>query len=801
MSKRTSTLAAALGAAAGLAGVAYYWLLRRPLPQTKGGLRFKGLKAPVEILRDQWAVPHIYAQNVQDLAFAQGFVHAQERLFQMDFNRRLVAGRLSEVLGSVSVPLDRWMRILGMRRAAEAESGLLDDESRSVAEAYAAGVNARIGRGRLPVEFNLLRYKPEPWVVTDSLSWYKMMAWTLSVNWETELMRARLIAALGAEMAAELEPEYFEDWAQVVPPGLDYSCIGKAALERAEQARKFTGPPANMGLGSNNWVISGQRTTTGKPLLANDMHLTIGIPAIWYENHLVGGDLNITGVSFPGVPFFIAGHNGHVAWGFTNGFPDVQDLYMEHLRREADGRVLVEYQGKWEEAQVRQEEIRVKGGEKVVEEVVVTRHGPIINTLAPDFSGEQPLALRWTALEADTMYNGILQMARARDCAEFREALRPWSTPTQNIVYADTDGNIGYSYPGKIPIRAKGDGRTPVPGWTGEYEWVGYIPFEELPHQYNPPQGYIVSANNRPVGKDYAYDLGVDFCSGYRASRIVELVESREKIDVEFIRQMHLDQVSLEGLAFKGYLDELKTDDPELKIVLRKVRAWDGKLAVDSPAAAVFEVFVPLMLKRMLADKLGDLMERYLGKGPTPVLMEGSLFGMRSREWLVKVLGEPDSHWFDLGGGEKRDDVMRLVLRETVDYLKNAQGPDPAKWTWGKQHKMKYTHVLGSVKALDKLLNRGPYPLSGDGNTIWATGTGSFDPTSQVVVGPPFRFIADLEDLNRSLGLLTPGQSGLPASPHYADAIQAWFTGEYHPMLFSREDIDKEAKEHLKLEP
>ena len=511
------------------------WLSRRRLPQTAGTLRLPGLEAAVEVVRDRWGVPHIYAESTHDLMVAQGFVHAQDRLWQMDFQRRLVAGRLAEVLGAVAAPVDRWFRTIGMRRVAEQEVSLIDAGVRADLEAYAAGVSSRIARGRLPVEFTLLRYRPEPWTVADTLSWIKMMSWDLSVNWETELLRARLIARLGPERAAELEPEYFACWPRVVPPGVEYSAIGSAALRRAGAARPLAGPSAREGLGSNNWALAGSRTTTGAPILANDMHLQMGMPCIWYENHLAGGDLDVTGVTFPGIPGVISGHNGHVAWGFTNGFPDVQDLYVERLRRTDDGRVQYEYRGEWLDAQVVREEIRVKGGGTVVEQVVITRHGPIINGLAPDLAGEQPLALRWTSLEPDRMVEGLHGMSRAKNCLEFREALRDWTAPVQNTVYADTEGNIAYSFPGKVPIRARGDGRVPVPGWTGEYEWTGYIPYEELPHLYNPPQGYIATANNRVVDEAYPYHIGLEHCTGDRAQRIVELIEARDKVDLSSI--------------------------------------------------------------------------------------------------------------------------------------------------------------------------------------------------------------------------------------------------------------------------
>ncbi len=777
------------------------WLSRRSLPQTDGTLRLAGLEGPVEVIRDRWGVPHIYARSSRDLAFAQGYVHAQDRPWQMDFSRRLVAGRLSEVLGAVTLPVDQWIRILGLRRVAEDEVRLLDDGSRAEVEAYAAGVCARIAQRRLPVEFTLLAYRPEPWTIADSLSWSKMMAWTLSVNWESELLRAHLIARLGPQLAAALEPAYPSQCPYVVPPGVDYSAIGTSAEERARRARPVLGPAADQGLGSNNWVLSGSRTTSGKPILANDMHLLMGLPAIWYENHLACPDYEVTGVAFPGVPGVLAGHNGHLAWGYTNGFPDVQDLYVEHLRRMDDGRVQYEYQGQWLDARVLQEVIRVRRRKPVIQEVVITRHGPIINALAPELAGEGPLALRWTALDPGPMTEVLRGMVRARNCREFREALRTWTVPVQNVVYADTEGNIGYSYPGKVPIRARGDGRVPVPGWTGEYEWAGYIPFEKLPHLYNPPQGYVATANNRVVRADYPYDLGCDCCFGDRAERIVELIEAGGRIDLAYVQRMQFDQLSPTARDAARYLGGLEVADPELARVAEMMGRWDGTLAPGSPEAAVHEVFAPRFIRLALGERLGDLTDRYLGQGPTPFLAEETMFGCRSWEWLRHVLADPHPTWFATVQGETRDDLARRALREAVDLLKAELGPDVSDWAWSKLHRVTCAHTLGRVAPLDRLFNRGPYPVGGDGTTVWSTVPVGPDLHTQTIVGPPFRFIADLGDLRNSLGLLAPGQSGQVGSPHYDDQMAAWFAAGYHPILFAREDVEREAESRLQLLP
>lgn len=791
---------------------------RGRLPRTSGTLAVAGLRGPVEILRDRWGVPHVYGGNNRDVLFAQGYVHAQDRLWQMDFTRRLVAGRLSEVVGAQALPADRWLRILGLRRVAEQEVGLLDPETLGGLEAYAAGVNAFIARGPLPVEFTLLRYRPGRWRVADTLGWIKLMSWSLSVNWETEMLRARLIARLGPERAAELEPPYCADWPQIVPPGVNYRHIGRAALDRAQAARPPAPPPPQAGLGSNNWVLAGARTATGMPLLANDMHLSLDLPAIWYENHLCGGDWHVTGVTFPGIPGVVAGHNGRVAWGYTNGFADVQDLYLEHLRRADDGRVQYEFRGEWHDAEVVRERIRVRGSEPETLEVVITRHGPVINAPGPGargeqplaFAGEEPLAMRWTSLEPDTMARAVPALARAHNCLEFREALRHWTAPIQNVVYADVEGNIGYSLPGKLPIRAQGDGLVPVPGWTGEYEWLGYVPYDELPHLYNPPQGYVVTANNRVAGDEYPYFISREYVLGDRAQRIVELVGAREKIDLAYIRRMHFDQVSPSARVVAPYLGQVQTDDPELAAVVELLRGWDGTLAADSVPATVYEAFMSRFIVKLLAPALGDdLAGRYAGRGPLPGIAEGSMFSQRAWEWVRHILAEPDSHWYDLGhphngtgaGGERRDGVLRLVLREVVDYLKAKLGPRPEDWTYGRFHRLTYAHALGGVPALGAFFNRGPYPVGGDGNTVWATGPAGPPDTTEKLIGPPFRFIADLGDLRNSLGLLAPGQSGNPASPHYDDGVRAWLEGGYHPMLWAREDVEAEEEARLTLKP
>ncbi|MCC7129309.1 MAG: penicillin acylase family protein [Anaerolineae bacterium] len=808
------------------------------LPKVDGELKISGLEGPVEILRDRWGVPHIYANNLSDLLFAQGFVHAQERFWQMEFQRRLIAGRLSEILGAVTLPLDRWMRTLTLQRVADFEVSLLNEQTKGYLLNYANGVNVFLKRKKLPVEISLLKYQPEPWKTADTLGWIKMMAWSLSVNWEAELLRAQLISRLGPEKAAELEAPHLARWPYILPPGLDYSRLDFDLLNRVNQTRPFSGPSPYAGLGSNNWALSGSLTQSGMPILANDMHLGMAVPAVWFENHLCAGDIALSGVTFPGIPGVVAGHNGHVAWGFTNGFPDVQDLYIERLRRLETGEVETEYNGHWEKAQVLHEKIAVHGAAPVDHEVIVTRHGPIITELAPDLCDDQPLALRWTALDPDDMVQTLFEITRAKNNEDFKAGLRFWATPAQNIVYADRSGNIGYTLAGKIPLRKKGRGRTPVPGWSDEYEWSSYLPFEALPDLQNPSQGYVVTANNRVFDASYPIDLELEPISGDRAQRITEMIldpnlrPASDKIDLEFIQQMQFDQCSPSARSIVKILSSLQLPDSahneetEAHKILDRMRRWDGTLGKDSPEAAIYQVFIRKMIALMLTERLdpqpGDpetasdpavstpaeqpkpaleLTERFMGKGPTPVLAPASLFGERWLPWLNDQLAKPDSPWFDFGSDPNRDALILTALEQAIQELKERFGPSPQSWSWGKIHQLNLSHPLGSNPLLGSIFNLGPYPIGGDHTTVWASGASFHNLDTSLIIGPVYRMIIDLADLDKSLSVLAPGQSGNPASPHYADQVSAWFNAKYHPMLFSRPAVEKFTAHRFVMKP
>ncbi|MFQ5594508.1 MAG: penicillin acylase family protein, partial [Anaerolineae bacterium] len=774
----------ALGLATGT-----WHLLRRPLPQTSGTLDIGDLLDDVEIIRDRWGVPHIYADTAHDLFFAQGFVHAQDRFWQMDFQRRLVAGRLSEVLGSTTLEIDRWMRVLGLRRQVEADLQTVSDEARRVLEAYAKGVNRFLETTpALPMEFTLLHYQPEPWMPVDSLSWAKMMAFGLSENWTTEIIRALIIGRIGPDRASRLDGVYPPE-NPVIVPDVEYAGLGESALKRQARADAFAG---DLGA-SNSWVVSGKRSATGKPLLASDPHLLMRIPGIWYENHLVGAGYNVTGASLPGVPAVIIGHNERIAWGLTAGLADVQDLYIERFHPSYPH--LYRVNGEWQPAQILQEEISVRGRRRpVVEEVVVTHHGPIITDLAPQES--QPLALRWSGYEPDAgSTDCFLKLNRATNWEDVLEALEDHSVPVLNVTYADIDGNIGYQFAGKIPIRRSGDGLTPVPGWTDEYKWEGYLPLEELPRSFNPDSGYIVTANNKPAGDDYPHNLGRGWRPGFRARRIAELIGARTHHDRASFETIQVDLLSIPMQRLARRVARLQLDDPQLRSAQADLAYWDGVMDKDAVGATLAYTTMVHFRRALFAEELGPVAEYYLGRGFQPLLQPISGTAAQNVEVALATLDRPE----ETGVTERPlDELLASNFKAAVAQLKQALGPNMSTWRWGAVNRLHLVHPLGIVRPLGRLLNRGPYPAGGDPFTVWPNAI-RIQPYYDDFHSASYRMIVDLADLDASVSVCPTGQSGHPASPHYADQLADWQAGRYHAMLWHREAVTAAAEGTLHL--
>jgi penicillin amidase len=824
---RRALLVAAGLSSIGALGGAYYWFLRRPLPRTRGKLEFPGLHEPVEIVTDRYGVPHIYAHNEDDLYFAQGYMHAQERLWQMELNRRLGAGRLSELFGEIALETDRFSRRLGMRRSSEEEAQRLPEHDYRVLSAYAYGVNTFIekNRNRLPIEFTLLGIRPEPWRPVDTIQWGKMMGWNLGGNWETELIRAELVAKLGVERATQLEAGYDPRHPLIVPPGVEYQGVNLGLLEQYQQIQELSGF-SRLG-GSNNWVVDGTMTATGAPLLCNDPHLGQAAPSIWYECHLVAGDIDVVGASFPGSPGIVIGHNQYIAWGVTNAVSDVQDLYLEKFH--PDNPRLYEFQGQWHEAHVVREEIRVKGRKQpVIEEVRITRHGPILTTMKASYSTggkherqngnassttqttqEFPVALHWVGLKQLHILSAIQKLNRATNWAEFRDGLRDWDVPPQNVVYADREGNIGYVMAGAIPMRAKGQSLLPSPGWTGEYEWTGLIPFDELPHTYNPEQHFIVTANNRVVDDNYPYYITNEWLNGYRAQRIRDLLLSKSKqhkLTMTDMATIQADQYALPAVEIVPHILRLSLSDPSQRSAQNILRNWNYILSPRSAGAAIYSVFLRRLEYIVLSAVLGDdeaLLQRYRGVGTT-ILNASNGYASRSRPLLIRMLEARDDHWFAHSaipnGPTSWDAAVRAAFASAIEELRERFGPDVARWNYGAMHTMTYNHPLGSIKPLHLLFNRGPYPVGGDVDTV-NMGAALANAPETVTVVPSFREIVNLADLNTSLSGHAPGQSGHPMSKHYDDFIPMWLRVDHHPMLYARNDVEANQSGTLHLLP
>ncbi|MDP2948030.1 MAG: penicillin acylase family protein [Chloroflexota bacterium] len=778
---------------AGVAGGAAYALLRRSLPPRKGTLHLKGLSGSVEVIRDRWGVPHIFAESARDAIFAQGYVHAQDRLWHLELARRKASGRLAEIFGPAVVEADRLLRRVGLRRAAEAEVDGLAEVTREMVEAYAAGVNAFLeGNGnRLPPEFLLLRFRPEAWTAADSLAIGKLLSWSFSGNWDTEIVRSWIVERLGPEAATQVEPTYPRGAPLIVPPGAESSGPGLPLLEELRKVQELVGI---RGGGSNNWAVDGEKSVTGKPLLANDPHVPLQMPSVWYEVHLNGDGLNVTGVSLPGVPGVVIGHNDRIAWGITAAMADGDDLFVERINPNNPRQY--EYQDQWLDGELVREEIRVRGRrEPVVEEVLLTRHGPVIG---PSIPGEgRALALRTVVTEPSQQVHSILLLNRAGSWEGFREALRLWPAPSLNFAYADVDGNIGYQMAGLVPLRAKGQGLVPSPGWTGEYEWTGFVPFDELPSVFNPPGHYVASANNKIVDDDYPYFLGAEYSDRYRIQRIVELLEAKEKLSLEDMRAMHADVYSIPGRELAQHLLTLEPADEDAKRALNFLRVWDCQLSADSVAATIVEAFFLHMLRNTVAEKLGSFTEYFVGKEVHPAVPDTAFFS-RSASWLLGLMRETPPDWFP---GRSWREVMEQSLTEAIGALRRQLGEDMSRWNWGRIHCAPFEHVLGRMRPLRPLFNRGPVPVGGDMNTLANASFVGSRPYGVYSYAVSYRQIIDLSDFNRSVAILPGGQSGHPASRHYSDMIEAWRRVEYHPMLFDREQVERQAEGRLRLEP
>lgn len=771
------------------------WRVRRAWPEVEGRTVLPGLTGSVEVVRDRWGVPHLYAENERDLFFAQGYVHAQDRLWQMHFNRTAGSARLGSLLGGPAARADVFLRTLGLRRAAERDLARLTPETRALLQAYADGVNAFLEShaGRLPLELSILRARPEPWTPVDSLVWTRMLSFNLSQNSRIEMTRARLIAAVGEEMAVQLIPPYPEDGPITLPspPPATPGAAPRPTLASLAWFPPVLARPEQV-WGSNAWAVHGSRTATGKPLLANDTHLGLGMPSVWYEIGLHGGRYDNVGFSFPGMPFVVLGQNRRIAWGVTSLNGDVQDVFLEKLDDPKNPKRYL-YKGKWEPLQVVREEVPGKGGPRVVE-VLHTRNGPLIHDAMP-MKQDRPMALRWASYDGSRMMDAVSALGRAASWSEFRNALSLWDLPSLNFVYADVDGNIGYQAVGRMPLRVPGhEGTVPVPGWTGEYDWRGYIPFEEMPSALNPPSGFVATANHKVVGDDYPHLLTRDWPPPDRARRINALLAANGKVSLDDMKAMQQDTYSVEAERLRPFLLTIEVPDGLEAKALEHLRAWDLRFDTDAVGATIYQAW----MSHLLGEIFDDEMSR------TPALDAARPLVLGQSEMIAALLARPRDPWYDDKGTpqvESRDDMLRRSLPKAVAMLERRLGKDPDQWRWGRIHTASLGHQpFGAVPPLARIFNGRPVEVPGTDGTVNSMGSDPFRPY-RVGFGVSQRFVADLSDLSRSLSVNSSGQSGLPFYRHRDDMTQMWARGEYHPVLTTREAVRSQAESVLTLAP
>lgn len=773
----------------GLGGT-YLWLAEA-LPQTSGTLRLDGIDAAVEVVRDKDGVPYIFAQSESDAYFALGLAHAQDRLWQMEMNRRVPAGRLAEIFGKDVLGVDRFMRTLGIRRLIEDGLDGLAPDVRQALDAYAAGVNAWLAHrtGPLPPEFLVLGIEPEPWVPADSLGWGGLMSLQLGGNWRDELLRARLSQGLTPAQLATLYPPY---------PGEGPVTLATRAelLRDLPLDRLWAALPALAAhvTASNEWVVSGAHTATGAPLLANDLHLGFSAPGLWYLARIEAPGLAVAGATVPGVPLTIAGHNDAIAWGLTTTNGDTQDLFIEQLDPDDPARYLTPAGSR--PFRQRTEVIRVKGDEDLALTVRESRHGPILDDILDQPQGVagpgKVLALSATFLSVENRTaEALYRLNRAGDWPEFVAALKAWHAPQQNVVYADKAGNIGFYVPARVPQRKAGDGFMPVPGWSGAFDWTGYVPFEELPHALNPPQGRIVNANNKIVSASYPHFLGRDWEVPYRARRIEQMLAAAARPSLDQMAAMQADTVSLMAREVLPLLLDYPPATETGRQAVAMLRRWDGRMDRTKPEPLIFNAWLLALSRALFADELGDRFDDYL----------------RLRPLVLRRMLTADRGWCDdvttTSETESCADVVARSLDGALARITAAHGGDMAAWRWGDEHRAAFRHRLFERVPLARYVASRRIETDGGDYTV-NRGTPSLtdgqEPFSHVH-GAGFRVIYDLADLKRSRFMQATGQSGNPLSSHYMDLNRRWRDFDYLDLGADRERLLAEGGERLVLVP
>ena len=764
--------------------------LRGALPNTSKDVCIGGLDGAVDIYRDARGIPHVRAGSVHDAFFGQAFATAQDRLWHMDYDRRRAYGRWAEYAGESAVEQDVTMRRFQIGPTVEADYAAISGEARAMLEAYAAGVNAFIETTQaLPIEYNLVGGRPEPWRPWDCLAVYKVRHIMMGV-FETKLWRARLVNALGPERAAELLRGYQPDYLLIVPPGVPYDGPVLDGLEELERGLGNIDWMRETDAGSNSWAVAGSRTASGKPLMAGDPHRGLDTPNVYYQNHVACPEFDVIGLSFPGCPGFPHfGHNAHVAWCVTHAGADYQDLYVERFDRDDPPRY--ELKGDWKRADIRRETVVVRDGESVDLEVAVTGHGPII---AGEPSSGYGIAFKYTSTaEANHGPESILGMLTSRSADEMDESMRNWVDPCNNFLFADVDGNIGYLNRGQVPVRSMANAWLPVPGWTGEHEWEGLIPFEDLARLRNPDTGYIVTANNRIVGDDYPYYIALDSAPEYRARRITERLKAIEGATVADMGSVHAERVSIPARIYSELLAEIEPMDEMSGRAKDRLAGWDGSMDADAVAPTIYSAFRRMLHRHVYGHLLGPLAGDALGA--TGRGAPGHLRGLDSL--LVTKASRGDRSMLPPGVNWKA--LAAQALSEAVSDLRGGLGDDMDSWRWGRVHHTRPRHTLSDAfPDLAPLLDPPSLPLGGDGDTPQAA---SYSPANPFVMTSTSvaRYVFDTADWDNSAWITPLGASGHPGSDHYADQAPVWGELNLMPMTYSWDRITEEAASRQRL--
>ena len=764
--------------------------LKSAIPSLTGSVQLRGLQGTVKVFRDRYGIPHIKAESELDAFFAQGFVTAQDRLWHMEYDRRRGSGRWAEAVGESAVAQDKMMRRFRLEASAKADYQVMDPHTKDVFDAYAAGVNAFITSGdALPVEYRITRLEPEPWQPWDGLTAYKVRHISMGV-FESKVWRARMVREVGPEAAGKLFPGFEPGYLMILPPGSPSPGPLDEGLKELAEGAAGLNHLNEMDSGSNSWVLSGAETATGKPILAGDSHRALDTPSAYYQNQVACPEFDVVGLSFPGVPGFPHfGHNGRVSWSVTHTAADYQDLYVERFQ---DGKYL--YKDRWLDAETHDETIKVRDGTDVHTKVTVTQHGPVIAGYPDQGSG---LAFKYTATERASTWPEILwRMLRVENSKELVDSMSGWVDPCNNLLFADIHGNMGYLCRGRIPIRSRVNGWLPVPGWMGEHEWEGDIPFDELPVSINPPEGYIATANNRPVGDDYPHYIAIDFTPEFRVRLVTEGLKSLHRPTAEDMEQVHAQRVSIPALAYLGVVKQIDPKDAAIKAAKHLLLDWNGEMNANQVQPTIYSAMRDAMLKEVLET---NLTEKLAYDAWHPADRGLGSFSNRLKARLVAMIEQDDRSL--LPEGDTWPTAVARALSKAVATLSERLGGDMGQWQWERVHQARPKHNLSAAfPELAELLDPPAVPSSGDGDTPLQGGYSPANPATVTSLSVA-RYSYDPSDWENSLWVVPLGSSGHPGSPHYADQSETWRQVKMIPMGYDWGRIEASCETKQTLEP